>query len=77
MEVCSKSAIQYSLLGVPLRGNPASTPERSRFLGEVFRPDTLFVMGAILFGGTLSGSMVAGALLRLLHLAQTGSMLYK
>jgi ferredoxin-type protein NapH len=77
MEVCSKNAIQYSLIGVPLRGNPAATPERSRFLAEVFRPDTLFVMGAILFGGTLSGSMVAGALLRLLHLAQTGSMLFK
>ncbi len=75
MEVCSKNAIQYSLIGVPLRSEPQS--EKSGFLRQVFRSDSLFVFGAFLFGGVFSGGMVAQALLRLLHLLQTGSMLMR
>lgn len=75
MEVCSKNAIQYSLVGVPLRSDPQDASPG--FLRQVFRTDSLFVFGAFLFGGILSGSMVANALLRLLHLLRTGSMLMR
>ncbi len=74
MEVCPRNAIQFSLLGVPLRGQDA---QKAGFLTEVFRPDTLFVFGAILFGSIFSNGSVAGSLLRFIHLIQTGSFLFK
>jgi ferredoxin-type protein NapH len=74
MEVCPRGAIQFSLLGVPLRDRAA---EKVSFLKEVFRPDTLFVFGAMFFGGVFSSNIVSMSLLRLVHLAQTGSMLMK
>lgn len=77
MEICSKHAIQFSLLGVPLRTDSPSTERKGRFLKEVFRPDSFFVFGAILFGGIISGGWMAGSLLRIIHLIQTGSFLFK
>lgn len=75
MEVCSKGSIQYALVGVPLRAVSQAPAKSQRFLSEIFRPDTLFVFGAIMFGGIMSGGMVAGSLLRILHFIQTGSFL--
>jgi len=74
MEVCARDAIQFSLLGVPLRDRGS---DKSGFWSEVFRPDTLFVFGAIFFGGIISSGMVATSLLRLVNLAATGSLLFK
>lgn len=76
MEVCPRGAIQYSLLGVPLRGD-AGAAAKGKFWREVFRPDSLFVFAALLFGGIISGGMVAGSLLRLLHFVRTGSLLLR
>ncbi len=76
MEVCPKGAIQFSLLGVPLRKAP-EPDARPGFWSEIFRPDTLFVFTALLFGGILSGSIVSEALLRVLHFVRTGSFLFK
>jgi ferredoxin-type protein NapH len=76
MEVCPKRAIRISLLGVPLR-KPEEGRGFRRVLSEIFRPDTLFVFTALLFGGVMSGSMVSEALLRFVHLATTGSFLFK
>jgi ferredoxin len=76
MEVCPRGAIQYALLGVPLRGG-TETAARGRFWKEVVRPDSLFVFAALLFGGIISGGMVASSLLRILHFVQTGSLLLK
>jgi len=74
MEICPRDAIQFSLLGVPLRGQTARKPG---FLSEVFRPDSLFTFGALLFGAVISGGMAAQVLLRFVHLARTGSFLFR
>jgi polyferredoxin len=76
MEVCPRGAIQYALLGVPLRAG-AGEEGKARFWGQVVRPDTLFVFAALLFGGIISGGMVAGSLLRVLHFLRTGSLLLR
>ncbi|HOW44970.1 MAG TPA: 4Fe-4S binding protein [Candidatus Aminicenantes bacterium] len=74
MEICPRDAIQFSLLGVPLRGQDAG---RAGFLREVFRPDSLFTFGALLFGAVISGGMVAQVMLRFVHLARAGSFLFR
>jgi len=71
MEVCKKNAIQFTLLGVPLRDSSVATG----VFRQIFRPDTLFVMAAFLFGAIISGGMVANALLRLVHFFKSGSFL--
>jgi ferredoxin-type protein NapH len=76
MEVCPRGAVQYSLLGVPLRTQTAGAA-RAGFWREVVRPDSLFVLAALMFGGTISGGMVARSLLRILHFVRTGSLLMK
>jgi len=77
MEVCPREAIQYSLLGVPLRKGSEGSSGGRRFLKEVFRPDTLFIFGALLFGSIISSGMVAQSMLRIVHLFQTGSFLLR
>jgi len=73
MDVCPRGAIQYSLIGVPLRKGQ----DGGGFISEVFRPDTLFIFGALLFGGVLSSGMVSTSLLRITNLAVNGSFLLK
>lgn len=74
MEICPRDAIQFSLVGVPLKAHSTSTS--GSLFKEVIRADTLFVFGALLFGGIFSNGVVAGSLLRIIHLIQTGSFVY-
>jgi ferredoxin-type protein NapH len=46
-----------------------------KVMEEVFEPRTLFIFTAIVFGGTLSGSMVTDAAFRIYLLITTGSLL--
>jgi ferredoxin-type protein NapH len=89
IDECPENAIHFGLKGCrtpPLR---LSRRIRSRLNGwkgrllahpfliveEIFEPRTLFVFTAIVFGGTLSGSMVTDALFRIYMLITTGNIL--
>jgi len=75
MEICPRDGIQLSLVGVPLRSHSPS--KGGGLFKEVFRADTLFVFGALLFGGIISNGFVAGSLLRIINFIQTGSLVFR
>ena len=89
MDECPEKAIHYTLKGCRTVDQPLSRRIRTRLDGlkgrllahpvlvaeEIFEPRTLFVFTAIVFGGTLSGSMVTDAFYRIYLLITTGSML--
>ena len=89
MDQCPNQALRYRLKGCRTADQRLSLKIRRRLSGwqgrllaypvqvveEIFEARTLFVFAAIVFGGTLSGSMVTDAVHRLYLLATTGSLL--
>jgi ferredoxin-type protein NapH len=89
MDECPGNAIRFGLKGCQTATQRLSQRIRSRMNGwkgrllahpvrvieEIFEPRTLFIFTAIVFGGTLSGSMVTDAAFRVCLLITTGNLL--